>query len=200
MKTIKDIIGLLAVAGFLFLLFSKKDAPSGMDLVAVDVDSITKQWNEKERAWEYSRLQYEATTKELNAHLSARGDSLSKALHALSRRPNVKDATLVTAVTKVDTIVKTVEKDGVYHSEYLTEYIRIRTNASRDSTAISLQMKLPLSISKEKDGRITVSTPVKEVEITELTGFTKVTPDRKRNWKYIVGGVVGGAIIYSATR
>ncbi len=161
-------------------------------LLEAQADTIKKEWNVKSEQWEFSRLQYEATSEQLRGFLKDKDAEL----YALAKRKDVRDVTKTEIVVQKDTIVNTVVKDGVHYATITDKWMEAHIVSRLDSTSLKQTISMPLIIQKATDGRITIQTPVPYVDIVDLRGFTKVKPDRKRDWKYIVGGIIGGALIY----
>lgn len=198
MKT-KSIIGiivviLLAIGGWFMIKHNPvKTLPTLNDAYA---DSIKKEWDAEAEQWEFSRLQYEATEKQLKQFLKDKDAEL----YALANKKEVRDVTKIEAIIKHDTIVETITMDSTRYATIKDEWTEEHITSRPDSTYRSLQIRMPLTILKGTDGRITVATPVPYVDIVDLRGFTKVDPVRKKNWKYIVGGVVGGVLVYGVVK
>lgn len=169
-----------------------EDAKVKNNLLEAQADTIRKKWNGKAKQWEFSRLQYEANERQLRDFLKDKDAEL----YELAKRKDVRDVTKTELVVVRDTIVPTVVKDGVNYATITDKWMEAHIVSRADSTSLKQRINLPLTISKGYDGRITVATPVPYVEIVDLKGFTKIEPDRKRNWKYWVGGIIGGALVY----
>lgn len=197
---IKDIVLLvLWVIAILIITFGagrNDKIETVIDLNEAFADSIRKEYNSKSKEWEFSRKQYEASEKILKEFLRKKDAEL----YELSKKKEVRDATKINTVIKFDTIVNTIVKDSIHYATITDKWMKAYIVSRPDSTSLDQQVKMPLTINKGFDGRITVTTPVPYVDIIELKGFTKVEPDRKRNWKYWVGGIIGGALVYGISR
>lgn len=197
MKTIRDIIGIVAVALLVFWFLAKRETPPSVaDLNAAFQDSIRKEYNAKEQQWEYSRLQYEDKEKKLIEFLEEKDQQLAD----LARRKTIRDVTVLEPVIRYDTIVNTVVREGVHYATIRDAWMEAHIVSRADSTSLQQQIHLPLRVQKETDGRITAATPVPYVDIVDLSGFTKIDPPKKNNWKYWVGGIVGGAVVYGVLK
>lgn len=161
-----------------------------------EADTVLKKWNDNAKQWEFSRLQYEASEKQLKEFLKEKDQEL----YELLKKKNVRDVTKIETVIKYDTIVNTIVKDGVHYATISDKWMEAHIISRPDSTSLKQQVNMPLTIIKGTDGRITAITPIPYIDVVELKGFTKIEPDRKRNWKYWIGGIIGGALIYSAAK
>lgn len=161
-----------------------------------EADTITKKWNKNAKEWEFSRLGYQATEKQLKQFLKDKDAEL----YELAKKKTIREVTKIETVIKFDTIVNTIVKDGIHYATISDKWMQADIVSRPDSTSLKQQINMPLTISKGVDGRITASTPVPYIDIIELKGFTKIQPDKKRNWKYWVGGIVGGALIYGISK
>lgn len=203
MKTIKDILLIslvltcIVLFGFLnYYQKAYKSEKAWSSLWEAQADTLLKNWDAQSQQWEFSRLQYEATEKELRGFLKDR----DKRLYELAKKKDVRDVTEIETVIKYDTTVNTVVRDNIHYATITDKWMEAHIISRPDSTSLKQQINMPLTILKGYDGRITATTPIPYIDVVELKGFTKIEPDRKRNWKYWVGGLIGGALIYGVTR
>lgn len=175
---------------------SLDDAKAKNNLLEAQADTIAKKWNSKSEQWEFSRLQYEANEAQLKRFLKDKDAEL----YALAKRKDIRDVTKTVIEIQKDTIVPTEVRDGIHYATITDKWMEAHIVSRADSTSLVQKISLPLTISKGYDGRIMVTTPVPYVDIADLKGFTKIAPQKKKNWKYWVGGIIGGALVYGVVK
>lgn len=171
------------------------------NLLEAKIDTLDKSWNKQKNRYEYSKLLYIANEKNLKDQLK----NLDTELATLKKKkPNTGTGIIETTTTIIDTVVinDTVSIKDTRVANISNQHYKALITSRIDSTELSIRMydKMEADIDY-KTGRITIIHSNPYIEVTELKGFQISTPKQKsKNWKYIVGGIVGGSLIYLGTK
>lgn len=210
MKLSKVSIMSVAIVALLFILFTREGCnrkkidtlEDHIGLEKAAQDTLKYELNKKSGEWEYSKQTYIASNGQLTDFLAEK----DKELYDLKKSKKASVGIITKTVTRIDTIVKnlppvdptkpdTVRTARIENPHYTADIV---SWPSKTSLGLSAYDSVKYSIGP--DYRLVAKHSNPYVKVTELNSFY-VKPDKKpKNWKYIVGGILAGAVIYGITR
>lgn len=168
-------------------------------LLEASQDSSRKVYNEQTKEWEYHRQSFKATEAQLTEYLKAR----EKELYELKKKRKADVGIIVNTEAKIDTVVvntiDTIRDTRI--ANITTPYYKSRIESYPDSTKLSIKMVDTLSHSIGKDGLLITTNRNPHVDIVDQKAFY-VAPkqQKKKNFKYWVGAIAGGLVVYGITK
>lgn len=114
----------------------------------------------------------------------------------LKTRTEVRIDTVVETINERDTILGDIRHATIQTKDYTANII-----SAPDSTRMSLTAIDTVRYSIGSDYRLRASHSWKDLQVVELESFYVKPPAApKRNWKFWVGAIAGGALVYGAMR
>lgn len=166
-------------------------AQAASDTLRVDTD--------KDGSKEYSKATYAATDKDL---LIAELSKKNKALAAMAQNKDKAGLRTITNTVYRDTgrtIIDTVKdtrtaniRTPYYDADVVSGPLRTTLDITRMTDTVSYNI--------DKDFRLHAKHTNPHVQVTELESFYVKPVVKKKNWKYIVGGIIAGGLVYGVTR
>lgn len=169
------------------------------DLEAAKNDTLAVRYNEATGDLEYSKQAYAASEKVLEDYLKEHDKELA-ALQKDGNKVGIRTETVV----KIDTLVQN-NTDTVYAND--TRVADIRTpdynayiTSTPKTTALKLRLFDTVGYSLDKDYRLKATHTNPYLEVTEINSFYVKPENKRKNFKYWIGAVVGGVIVWGVTR
>lgn len=185
---------------------SKQDFKAQVALLKTSLDSTKKTYNKEKGVWESSRQMWQADKDNLVAHLKSQHE---KELADLAKKKDIREVITTKGELRVDTSVKTNvvyvkdtttgETQEVRNIALQDSFINLKVVSYPDTSNINLVANTDLMLKVTYDGMITATPTSPYLKVNEIKGFNKVQKPKKNNWKYIVGGILGGALVYGLT-
>lgn len=160
-------------------------------------DTLVYRLNSKTQEWEYSKKTYSANEKELLNFLKETNEELA----ALKKQKGASVGIITKTVTRVDTVVKNIKipvggDSTVRRANIVNQHYEANIVSWPDTTSLKIRMWDKVKYSIGKDHRLIATYQNPYVTVEELESFY-VTPDKKKkNWKYWVGAIAGGTVVY----
>jgi len=197
--TLKNSIPYVIIAILVVALFWRKDSP-----LKPDVSQLSEARNDtlrKEPDGSVSKAVFAAEDVEmLRQEIAAKDAKLAEALRK-GAKAGIKEVT----EWHIDTVVVNIPvKDSIIsdirHSEVKTKDYTANITSWPDSTRMALSAVDTVRYSIGKDFRLNASHSFKGLKVVELESFYVKPQQKKTGWKFYVGAVLGGLIVYGATK
>lgn len=170
-------------------------------------DSLKYSLNKKSGEWEYSKQTFVAANGQLTDFLATQDAELAQ----LKKAKKASVGIVTKTETRIDTIVLNLPSeniagvdpsvsDSIRKASIVNPYYRADITSWPKRTSLALIAWDSVKYSIGPDYRLVARHSNPYVKVNELNSFY-VKPDvKKRNWKYWLGAIAGGAIVYGITR
>jgi hypothetical protein len=168
------------------------------DLAKAESDTLRVDTN-KDGSKEYSKDTYAVTDKDL---LIAELSKKNKALAAMVQNKDKAGLRTITNTVYRDTgrtIIDTVKdtRTANIHTPYYDADI---VSGPERTTLDITRMTDTVAYNIDKNYRLHAKHSNPHVDVVELESFYVKPAVRKKNWKYVVGGIIAGGLVYGVTR
>jgi hypothetical protein len=199
-ETVKwlSVVATVLLVGYLFLNnYKLRQIVQNYEHVAAlneaHTDSLRTSFNKKTGEWESSRKAYLAEKAVLDKFLDEKEQELAKL-----RRKGADTGGQVSGETRVDTVVVTkILPDSITRVATINAlpHYEAAVTSTPDSTRIKLMAYTNLTWDISK-GEINVSHNNPYLTITNTKAFYVTPKQKKSNWKWIAGGIIGAGVTY----
>lgn len=183
------------------------DKQAALDEVALlksGRDTLRSELNEKTGLVEYSKQAYVAEVGRLTDYLAEKDSELYK----LRKDKGATFGASTTTTLRIDTVTNTIRDTITVPGQEIRTAVIIDPYYTANIHSTPTNTRLQLELTPDSvlywlgpDYRLNTSHSNKLVKVTELNSFyVKPPAQKKKNWKYWVGGLIGGAVVYGASR
>lgn len=169
------------------------------NLLEASKDSMSRKWNDDSKQWEYERQSFKAENKILEDYLKKN----EKELYTVKKKYNAVVGIQSEAEVKIDTVLVT-ELDTVRDSRIANvknEWYEANIISKPDSTSLKLRAYSYSTYAIDEKGKLVVTEKNPYIEQKNINSFYVQPPkQRKKNFKYWVGAIAGGLIVYGISK
>jgi hypothetical protein len=182
----------------------KQAALDEVALLRAGRDTLRSELNEKTGLVEYNKHAYVAEVGRLTDYLAEKDQELYK----LRKYRGATFGASTTTTLRIDTVTNTIRDTITVPGQEIRvanindPYYTANIRSTPSTTSLSLTLT-PDSVLYwlGPDYRLNTSHSNKLVKVTELNSFyVKPPAQKKKNWKYWVGGLIGGAMVYGVAK